>query len=170
MKTAEEILKHKGMAMAIVDQDTPINDALKVMNDKHIGSILVKKNEKIVGIWTERDLMQNCLDDNFDPKKNTVKEFMSTKLQSATHNSDVYELMDKFLGKRMRHLLIEKDGDYIGILSSGDVMRATMAEKDEEFKKLNSMVSWDYYENWKWEKTKISTVTHNEEGLRVDLK
>ena len=77
--------------------------------------------------------------------------------------------MDKFLGKHMRHLLIEKNGEYIGILSIGDVMRATMLEKDEELKRLNAIVSWEYYENWKWERTRIPPVIHNEEGLRVDI-
>jgi signal-transduction protein with cAMP-binding, CBS, and nucleotidyltransferase domain len=170
MRTAEEILMNKGMDLVYVDHNTLICDALQVMNENHIGSILVKKDDEIVGIWTERDLMRNCLGEGFDPKKNTVGEFMSTNLQSAKNGANVYELMDKFLGKRLRHLLIEKEGKYIGILSSGDVMRATMFEKGEELKRLNAMVSWDYYENWKWEKSKIPPIIHNAEGLRVDLK
>jgi len=170
MRTAEEIVKYKGMDMECVNGDTPICEALKVMNEKHIGSVLVKRDEKIVGIWTERDLLNNCLGEGFDPQKTKVGDLMSANLQSAKHDDNVYELMDKILGKRMRHLLVEKEGEYIGILSSGDVMRATMLEKDDELKKLNAMASWDYYENWKWEKNKIPPIIHNEEGLRVDLK
>ena len=170
MKTAEEILGAKGMDMVGVEHDTVICEALKVMNENRIGAVLVKESEKIVGIWTERDLMGNCLNENFDHKKARVGDHMHTNLQTVKHNANVYELMDKFLGKRMRHLLVEKDGKYIGILSSGDVMRATMLEKDEELKRLNTMVSWDYYENWKWEKSKTPPIIHNEEGLRVDLK
>ena len=170
MKTAEEILKDKGMDLVSVNSDTAIGDALKVMNDKRIGAIVVKQDEQIVGIWTERDLMGNCLIENFDHRNDKVGDHMHTNLQSVKHDANVYELMDKFLGKRMRHLLVEKEGKYIGILSSGDVMRATMVEKDEELKRLNAMVSWDYYENWKWEKSKIPPIIHNEEGLRVDLK
>ncbi|UCH92502.1 MAG: CBS domain-containing protein [Candidatus Aminicenantes bacterium] len=170
MRTAEEILKHKGIDMISVDHDTPVCEALEVMNEKRIGAILVKQNDDIVGIWTERDLMKDCLGEGFDPKKGKVRDFMSANLQTAKHDANVYELMDKFLGKRMRHLLVEKDGKYIGILSSGDVMRATLSEKDDELKRLNAMVSWDYYENWKWEKSKIPPIIHNKEGLRVDLK
>ena len=170
MKTAEEILEYKGMDMTVVDEITPICEALAVMNEKRIGSILVTRGDEIVGIWTERDLMRNCLSEGFNPQKSTVKDFMNTELQAADHNSDVYELMDHFLGKRMRHLLIKKEGKFIGILSSGDVMRATMAQKDEELKELNTIVSWDFYENWKWEKKKIPPIIHNEEGLRVELK
>jgi signal-transduction protein with cAMP-binding, CBS, and nucleotidyltransferase domain len=170
MKTAAEILKDKGTDMVSVDHNTVLSDALKVMNENRIGAILVRKDEKIVGIWTERDLMGNCLDENFDHKKDKIGDHMHTDLQTVRHDANVYKLMDKFLGKRMRHLLVEKDGMYIGILSSGDVMRATMVEKDEELRRLNTMVSWDYYENWKWEKSKIPPIIHNEEGLRVDLK
>jgi signal-transduction protein with cAMP-binding, CBS, and nucleotidyltransferase domain len=170
MKTAEEILNDKGMDMVSIDRETAICDALKVMSENRIGAILVKQSEDIIGIWTERDLMGNCLNESFDHKKDKVGDHMHTNLQTVKHDANVYELMDKFLGKRMRHLLVEKDGNYIGILSSGDVMRATMVEKDEELKRLNAMVSWDYYENWKWEKSKIPPIIHNEEGLRVDLK
>lgn len=170
MNTAEEILKSKKHHMISVGPDTPICEALKLMNEKRIGAILVVKDNEIVGIWTERDLMQDCLGDGFDAKKDVIGDFMTKDLQSANHDANVYELMDQFLGQRLRHLLIKKDGKYIGVLSGGDVMRATLSEKDQELKRLNAMVSWDYYENWKWERTRVQPLIHNEEGLRVDLK
>jgi hypothetical protein len=55
-----------------------------------------------------------------------------------------------FLGLFVRHLLIEKDDAYIGLLSIGDVLRASLLKKDQQFKDLNAFVSWEYYENWKW--------------------
>lgn len=170
MITAEEILKSKQHHLISVGPDTPICDALKLMNERRIGAILVVKNDEIAGIWTERDLMQDCLGDGFDARKDVIGDFMTTDLQFADHDANVFELMDQFLGKRLRHLLIRKEGKYIGVLSSGDVMRATLSEKDRELKKLNAMVSWDYYENWKWERTRVPPMLHNEEGLRVDLK
>jgi CBS domain-containing protein len=172
MKTAGEILKDKGNGMVCVDYDTPMFEALKIMNENKIGAILVKRENKIVGIWTERDLMSNCLNclkDDLDPGKEVIGEHMNPNFITAKHSDNVYQLMDKFLGKHMRHLLVEKNGEYIGILSIGDVMRATMLEKDEELKRLNAIVSWEYYENWKWERTRIPPVIHNEEGLRVDI-
>ncbi len=168
MKTADEILEDKGTEMICVDYNTVICDVLKLMTKNLIGAVLVKKNDTIAGIWTERDLMINCLEESFDARKDIIGDLMSTNLHSAKHSANVYKLMDIFLGRRIRHLLIEKDGKYIGILSSGDVMRATMLEKDEELKRLNAMVSWEYYENWKWERTQIPPIIHNIEGLRID--
>ena len=74
---------------------------------------------------------------------------MSFNIVSANIEEHAYQLMDKFLGRRVRHLLIEEDGEYIGLLSVGDVMKANLQQKNEEFEKLNQMVSLEYYENWK---------------------
>jgi hypothetical protein len=54
----------------------------------------------------------------------------------------------------VRHLVIEKEGHYIGVISIGDVLRASLLEKDRQFKKVNALASWDYYENWKWGRKK----------------
>jgi len=61
----------------------------------------------------------------------------------------LFKLEEMFLGLFLRHILIEKDGEYIGMLSIGDVLRAGLLEKDRQFKEINDFVSWDYYENWK---------------------
>lgn len=150
MKTADEILNEKNRDMIFVTEDTKIRDALEIMNKNNIGAILVKKENQIVGIWTERDLMKNILMEGFNPDESLIGDYMITDLQSSPHTSTIYKLMDKFLGKRLRHLLIEKDGEYIGLLSSGDVSKAQLADKSEELEKLNAMVGWEYYENWRW--------------------
>ena len=74
---------------------------------------------------------------------------MTRNLISANVDDQAYKLYDKFLGRRIRHLLIEENGEYIGILSVGDVMRANLQQRAEEYKDLNEMVSLEYYENWK---------------------
>jgi CBS domain-containing protein len=148
MRTAAEILQDKDSHIISVSPDTTIIEALRVMIKNHIGGILIQEGDKIVGIWTERDLMRNSITANFDVKVAKIKDYMTTGLLSAPHSDTVYQLLDKFLGMRLRHLLIEKDGSYIGLLSIGDVIKATLQEKDAELKELNAIVSWDYYENW----------------------
>ncbi len=150
MKTAEEILKQKKSDIISVTPDTTIYDALKIMDQYRIGAIVVKKGEEIAGIWTERDLLKNTITKDFNPKTALISEFMTENLQYASHDDNIYLLMDMFLGKRLRHLFVKKDGKCIGLLSSGDVTRASLIDKIEELEKLNSMVSWNYYENWRW--------------------
>lgn len=150
MRTAEEMLKEKGDHMIYVSPETTISDALRLMIEKQIGAILVKEKDQIVGIWTERDLMRNTITAGFDVSSAKVADYMTTGLKAAPHSDTVYKLLDKFLGLRLRHLLIEKEGEYVGLLSIGDVIKASLIEKDQELKKLNAMISWEYYENWRW--------------------
>jgi signal-transduction protein with cAMP-binding, CBS, and nucleotidyltransferase domain len=150
MKTAEQMINEKGNHLISVSPNTSIYDALRLMIEKQIGAILVKKGDEIVGIWTERDLMRNTVTAGFDAQKAKIGDYMTTGLKSAPASDTVYMLKDKFLGLKLRHLLIEKEGKYIGLLSIGDVIKASIQEKDQELKNLNAMVSWEYYENWRW--------------------
>ncbi len=150
MKTAKDMIQEKGSDIICVPVGTIIMDALKKMNARKVGAILVTLDDEPVGIWTERDLMRNILDGAFDPKTTRIEAVMTKALIFAPHTDTVYNLMDKFLGLRVRHLLIEKDGETMGMVSSGDVMKASIQEKDGELRQLNSMVGWDYYENWGW--------------------
>jgi CBS domain-containing protein len=150
MKTAEQMINEKGNHLISVSPNTSIYDALRLMIEKQIGAILVKKGDEIVGIWTERDLMRNTVTAGFDARKAKIADYMTTGLKSAPASDTVYMLKDKFLGLKLRHLLIEKEGKYIGLLSIGDVIKASIQEKDQELKNLNAMVSWEYYENWRW--------------------
>lgn len=150
METAKKMVEGKGREIVSVPVGTTLFAALQIMNQNKVGSILVTRDEKIIGIWTERDLMQDIIKESFDLKKALIEDYMTTHLISAPHTDTVFNLMDKFLGLRIRHLFIEEDGNIIGLVSGGDVMKCVIHEKDSELKQLNSMVSWDYYEDWKW--------------------
>ena len=150
MKTANDMIQEKGSDILCVPVGTLIMDALIKMNKRKVGAILVTRDDKPAGIWTERDLMRNMIEAGFDPKTASIEDYMTKDLIFAPHTDTVYNLMDKFLGLRVRHLLIEKDGETVGMVSSGDVMKASIQEKDSELKQLNTMVGWDYYENWCW--------------------
>ena len=150
MKTANDMIEEKGGDILCVPEGTTALEALEQMNTRKVGAILVTRDGKPTGIWTERDLMRNIIDTAFDPKTTRIDTVMTKKLIFAPHTDTVYNLMDKFLGLRVRHLLIEKNGETIGMVSVGDVMKASIQEKDGELKQLNSMVGWDYYENWRW--------------------
>jgi signal-transduction protein with cAMP-binding, CBS, and nucleotidyltransferase domain len=150
METAKKMVVDKGRKIVSVPVGTTLFATLEKMNQKKVGAILVTRDEKIIGIWTERDLMRDIIRGRFDLKSALVEDYMTTQLISAPHTDTVFNLMDKFLGLRVRHLLIEEDGNIIGLVSGGDVMKCVIHEKDTELRQLNSMVSWDYYENWKW--------------------
>lgn len=159
MKNAEDILKEKGSEIIYAAEDVTIFEALKIMTENGIGGILVKRDETIVGIWTERDLMRNTLTEGFDPKTARLGDYMVTDLRFASAKDSVYLLMDKFLGLRIRHLLIEKEGKFIGVLSPGDAIKTILHEKTRELMALNAEHCWEYYEDWQWRKRFKKTET-----------
>ena len=149
MKTAEDIIKDKHRDIVYISWDQTVRQACRKMVDNKIGAILVKKDDEFVGIWSERDLLRNITAEGFDPNTTKVGDYMTSPLRTASHRTHIYKLEEMFLGLFLRHILIEKDGEYIGMLSIGDVLRAGLLEKDRQFKEINDFVSWDYYENWK---------------------
>lgn len=145
MKTAEEILMDKGTHMECVSPNATIADALKIMIDKNFGAIVVKENDDVVGIWTERDLMKNSLNGDFDLYTSKVGDYMKTNLESVDAGDAIYRLSDKILGIKIRHLFVTKNDKIIGLLSVGDVIRACLIERTHQLQDL----SLEYYEAWK---------------------
>ena len=154
MKTAEDIVKDKQYEIVSVSYDQTIQQACRLMVDNRIGAILVKKNDEYVGIWTERDLLRNITKPGFDPQTARIGDYMTSRLHSVSHDTPLHKVQDMFLGLFLRHLPVEKEGETIGLISIGDILRANLLEKEKQFKELNAFVSWDYYENWKWGRKK----------------
>jgi len=154
MKTAEDIIKEKNGETVSISPDQAIREAIRLMTANKIGAILVKKEDKIVGIWTERDLLYNSNQPGFDPDTHLIGDYMTTSLHTARQDTSILKIKEMFLGLFIRHILIEKDGDYIGLLSIGDVLRATLIEQDRQIKELGKIASWEYYENWGWHRNK----------------
>ena len=152
MKTAEDIIAEKGSETVYVSKEQTLFEAIQLMNEKQIGAILVKEGDDFVGIWTERDYLRNSSDPDFSPQTVKVGDYMSSPLHFASHDANLTQLEEMFLGLYLRHIPVQKDGSFIGMVSIGDVLRANLLEKDDQIKQLNSLASWQYYENWGWDR------------------
>jgi signal-transduction protein with cAMP-binding, CBS, and nucleotidyltransferase domain len=152
MKTAGDILNDKKRDMVAVRPEQTIREALEHMQVNRIGAILVKRGDKIVGIWTERDLARDILKRGFDIDTAKVGDHMTTRLYTAPDDTPLLKLQEMFLGLFIRHILITQRRKTIGLLSIGDVMRASLLDKDTQIRDLTAMASWEYYENWGWDR------------------
>ena len=154
MKTAEEILLEKHINPVSVGPDQTIAAAIDKMNQANIGAILVEKEGNIIGIWTERDLLHAVARPEFQPAAAVMRDHMRTNLRWAEHSTPLMQLEEMFLGLFIRHILVRRENRFIGLLSIGDVLRSSLLEKDAQLKKLNTVASWQYYENWGWDRKK----------------
>jgi len=148
-KTALDILAGKHEDIVSVPPATSIRDAIETMVSQKVGSVLVREGDEYLGIWTERDLLRDMTKEGFDPASERVGDHMTGDIPQAEHSLNPYELMDRFLGLRLRHLLIVRDGAILGLLSMGDVVRFCLQEKTREFDELKETVNWEYYEEWR---------------------
>ena len=152
MKTAADILVIKQKTLITVDSNQTIATALSVMKANKVGSILLTDptTKAIVGIWTERDLMEDVLLEGFDPHTAVIGKFMTKNLHSASHEATLQDVKEMMLSLFIRHILITKDNRYVGILSVGDIVRASLIAQDQHIKELRAHTSWNYYEQWGW--------------------
>ena len=105
-----------------------------------------------MGIWTERDLLNTIIPSKLDLQTAKIADHMKTHLIFAQHDETIMQLIDKFLGLRLRHLLIQRDGRCIGMLSSGDVMRAALQQQTEELERMRDIIKLEFYDQWRWNK------------------
>jgi CBS domain-containing protein len=148
MKTAEDILLDKRRDMITVEPDRTVRQALEVMRAHRIGAILVRRAGKVIGIWTERDLARDILAPGFDIDRARIGDHMTAKLFTAPHDTPIVKLLEMFLGLYVRHIVITRNRETVGLLSIGDVLRASLLEKDAQIRGLTAAEPWEYYENW----------------------
>ncbi len=152
MNIASDILANKKRRLIRTESNKTIAEALSIMNAQKVGAILLtdESGDNIVGIWTERDLMRNVMTEGFDINTAIISDYMTKKLHSASFDTDIPALKEMILGLFIRHILIQKDGRYVGMLSVGDIIRASLSAQDAHIEALKSHTSWHYYESWGW--------------------
>ncbi|MFO7862302.1 MAG: CBS domain-containing protein [Desulfosalsimonas sp.] len=151
MKTAADILQEKRTQRLVsMPPGSLVIEVIRQMAIHNIGSMLIGKERRIAGIWTERDFLNNMLDPGFDPQRAVVEDCMHTDLTSVPPDTPSDRLEEMFLGLFVRHILVMEDNECIGLLSIGDVLRSGLLEKDRKIRELNRIASWEYYENWAW--------------------
>ncbi len=139
-----DLLKQKGNKVFTVSPDVPVMDAIRILNEKKIGALMVTNEDGTVeGIITERDILHNfehCADCKF------VRDFMTPKekLFIGHPNDSVEYVMSVFTTNRIRHLPIIDGDRLIGIISIGDVVKALLDSTKFENKVLKDYISGSY--------------------------
>lgn len=117
------ILDRKGRNVFSVLPTMSIHDAVAEMNRHRVGSVLVIENGKLVGIFTERDVLRRVVGAGIDPKRSLVSEVMTSGVITVEPDATVEETMRIFTEKRCRHLPVLEQGRLVGTISIGDITR-----------------------------------------------
>tara|TARA_B100001093_G_scaffold499556_1_gene548921 strand:- start:2140 stop:2571 length:432 start_codon:yes stop_codon:yes gene_type:complete len=138
MLSVRQMLSEKGSAVVSITPDTSVFDALKVMNEKNIGVVLVMEDEELVGIFSERDYARKVILAGRSSKTTEVKELMTCKVYCIDPSRTIQDVMELMNEHRFRHVPVMESEKVIGVLSSGDVMRGVVAEQKNTIESLES--------------------------------
>ena len=144
MTAVSEVIDHKGGMVLCVDQNEPVFDAISLMAEVNIGAVLVKRNDAIAGIFTERDYLQKIALKQRSSHETFVKEVMSSPVISAGPEDTVEQCLETMTSCRCRHLPIVSEGELLGIVSIGDLVKQILDEKDSEIEQLSQYIAGSY--------------------------
>ena len=131
METVAELLKHKGSDVVTVAPDASVFEALKIMESKNIGAVLVVDEEgEVSGIMTERDYARKVILRDRSSRSTPVTDIMTREVVIVRPGSTVEEAMAIMTRKRCRHLPVVENGELAGLISIGDVVKALINEKE----------------------------------------
>jgi CBS domain-containing protein len=130
MPTVQDILSHKGNEVASVERDRLVIEAAREMNRLRIGSLVVVEGTRVVGIFTERDILVRVVAEGRDPNKVTVGQVMTAPVVCCTPETDLQECKTIVTTRRIRHIPVVAEGELIGIVTSGDIMAKESVEQE----------------------------------------
>ena len=132
MKKVSHLLDHKGKRkIESVSPDTTVLEALRIMANQNIGSVLVMDGNQYLGIMTERDYSRKVILLGKSSTDTPVAEIMSRDFPAVTPNDTVEFCMQLMSDKNIRYLPVFEDNALCGIVSINDVVRETILTHEE---------------------------------------
>ena len=126
--TVHDMLRGKSSIYSVEPGDTVL-DALRLMADRNIGAVLVRSDEKLEGIFSERDYARKVILLGKTSRETLVSEIMTTHVICVEPGWTADQCMALMTERRIRHLPVVEQGRLIGVISIGDVVRAVVEEQ-----------------------------------------
>jgi len=136
MKRVKDILARKGSAITSVKPSATVLDALKIMSDQNIGSVMVMDGNKVAGVMTERDYARKVILHGRSSTDTPVSEIMSTDFPRITPQDTLEQCMQLMSSNNIRYLPVYEDGVLSGIISINDVVKETILTHEETISQL----------------------------------
>ncbi len=129
MRRVDDILEEKSEEVVWIGPLESVFDALKLMNKKNIGAVLVQIDGYLVGILSERDYMRKVILDIHSSKKTKVSEVMTRDLVTVTRRDSIVHCIALMKKHHVRHLPVVEDGKAIGMVSLRDLFLDVIHQK-----------------------------------------
>ena len=139
MTTIRQILARKPEIYSI-DPDATVFDALRQLEERNVGALLVMKGELLVGIFSERDYARRMILQGRTSRETPVRDVMTTKVFVITPDTTSGECMMHMTDRHVRHLPVVEGGRVVGVISIGDVVRSVIHDLRFTVRQLESYI------------------------------
>jgi CBS domain-containing protein len=142
MISVQKLLEGKKMNQIIsLRPDNTVIEALQLMADKNIGAIMVMEDDRLVGIFSERDYARKGIIQGRKAKSTPLTEVMIHDVITVTPDMNIDDCMQLFINKFIRHLPVVKGNQVLGMLSIGDIVNAIIKEQVDHIKFLEQYIT-----------------------------
>lgn len=138
------ILNEKGTEVYDIGPENTVYEAIEKMADKDIGALLVMERDQLKGIITERDYRNKVILKGRRSNTTAVKEIMSSNLYTVEPTDTVDTCMALMTDRKFRHLPVLEDGNVVGVISIGDLVKAVITKQKVEIHNLRDYISGSY--------------------------
>lgn len=140
MVTVKDLLDKKGYMVYSISVGATVFDALKLMQDKQIGALIVLENDEMVGIVSERDYARKIILEGKFSKGTIVREIMSKVPIYVSLRDTIEGCMALMTNKRIRHIPVKEKGELVGVISIGDVVNSIISNREVAQVVINSLL------------------------------
>jgi len=140
MNQVKDIISRKGSSAISVLPHTTVFDALKIMAEKNIGSVVVMENDKYLGIVSERDYSRKVILKDKHSTSTLVAEIMTTDLPHVYPEDSIEHCMELMTGNNIRYLPVFSNNKLSGIISITDVVKETILLQQQTISQLESYI------------------------------
>jgi CBS domain-containing protein len=140
MTLVRQLLDRKGRAIFSVEPEAPVLEAIRAMAAHHVGALLVMQGGSVAGIVSERDYARKVILMGRSSADTPVREIMSSPVITVSPEDTVQTCMEVMTEKRVRHLPVTEGGKIVGVISIGDLVKAVIAEQQQQIEQLESYI------------------------------
>ncbi|MBI2804534.1 MAG: CBS domain-containing protein [Planctomycetes bacterium] len=141
MATINEILAVKGRHLNTISPQATVYEAAVLMNEHKIGSLLVLRDGRLVGIFTERDILRRIVADQRDPATTRVGDVMTRDVAYGRPETDVEDARSMMKNLRIRHLpVLGENGEVVGVISIGDLNALQVNNQERTIHQLQEYI------------------------------
>lgn len=142
--SVSEILAQKGSEVFAIPPDATVAAAVRMMNERNIGAVAVVEDDRLIGIFTERDVLRRVIDGRMDPETTPLYEVMTRDLAVIKPTTTIAEALVVINSRNCRHLPVLDGERLVGMLSIRDLTNWLVDDKEHRIAELVEYISGNY--------------------------